>query len=322
MLVADIVHKTVLLAPLDWGLGHTTRCIPILRQLLAQDCKVIFAGNKLQRSLIARDFPEILLEDLAGYDVKLDSGKSTYTQLIGQFRAMKKMVKKEHELAGLLAQKHQVDVIISDNRYGFYTNGVTNIFITHQFSPPIPFFRKRIASMIRRFIDCFDFCWVPDNKENPLCKDMLKGSIDIPVVYIGLLSRFEARKFEIDIDVLLIVSGPEPERSRFQERMTQLLDRCYLNYRIASPNASDRQEVVFHPSTEELEELINRCKLVISRAGYTSIMEMSHLRKKSIMIPTQGQYEQEYLAGNVDSPYISFFSEDEFTAELLIDFLG
>ena len=118
----DISEKTVIVAPLDWGMGHVARCIPIIEQLLNQHCKVIFAGIEIQINLIRKDFPEIIFEKVPGYEVKLDSQASTYRQILAQFRGIKKMAKQENKIANHLANKYNADIIISDNRYGFFGN--------------------------------------------------------------------------------------------------------------------------------------------------------------------------------------------------------
>ena len=305
----DIVDKTVIVAPLDWGMGHATRCIPIIRQLLDQHCKVIFAGIDIQLNLIKKDFPELICEKIPGYEVRLDSQASTYRQILAQFRGMKKMARQEHIIANSLVEKYNADVVISDNRFGFYTDETYNIFITHQLRPQIPLFKKRVRNLIRSFISLFDCCWIPDNEIDPICGELTKATIPVPVFHIGFLSRFKKLEVEQDIDVLVIVSGPEPERSRFQKEMHQFFKEKDWSFKIVTPNVVVNGDFVVNPSTQELEELLNRSSMIISRGGYTTIMELLSLKKVSILIPTKGQYEQEYLSEIVQKPNMRFLSE-------------
>ncbi|MBD3636021.1 MAG: hypothetical protein HUJ25_01665 [Crocinitomicaceae bacterium] len=313
----EIIHKTVIISPLDWGLGHAARCIPIIRQLKAQECKVIFAGVQLQIDLIHKDFPDLIVELIPGYDIELDSQSSTYWQMLVQFKSMKRRTKQEHVMANELVHKYDADIVISDNRYGFYSADALNIFITHQLNPQIPVFRKSVKRMIENYIAHFNHLWIPDNPENPICGNLLDAEIAIPVHYIGYLSRFEKREVPLAYDILVIVSGPEPERSRFQELVTDILRSEDWKYRVVTPNKSEEDWVVTNPSTEELEQLINASNLIVSRAGYTTIMEFLSLGKSAILIPTDGQYEQIYLAEHIQMPNLKFIKEQDLKEELL-----
>lgn len=292
-------------------MGHTTRCIPVIRQLLQQHCEVIFAGIEIQINLIKKDFPEIICEKIPGYEITLDSKASTYRQIIAQFRKMKKMAKQEHLMANDLVKRYNAEVVISDNRYGFYANEVCNIMITHQLNPVIPIFRKSVRNLISTYIASFDVCWIPDDREKPVCKELLDAKISIPVCFIGLLSRFRKIDLELELDVLVIVSGPEPERSRFQDEMHQFFKDQNWKYKIVTPTSVFNDSFICNPSSSEMEQWINKSSLVIAKGGYTTIMELIHLQKKAILIPTPGQFEQEYLANIIEIPYLRFMTESE-----------
>ena len=307
----DISDKTVIIAPLDWGMGHVTRCIPIIRQLLDQHCKVVFAGIDIQIKLIKKDFPEVICEKIPGYNVTLDAQVSTYRQILSQFKGMKKMARQEQNLANQLTDKYTVDVIISDNRFGFFSDAAYNIFMTHQLNPQIPIFRKRVRRLIATFTSFFDCVWIPDDENDPLCGDLSKSKLRVPILYIGWLSRFKPVQLPIKRDILVIVSGPEPERTRFQDDIYAMLKGLDWSYKFVTPNDVKNEKFVQNPSTRELEELINSSEIVISRGGYTTIMELLSLNKTTVLIPTKGQYEQVYLSEIIDRPYFKFMNEDE-----------
>lgn len=319
MLPREILNKKVLVAPLDWGMGHVTRCIPLIQQFISQNCIVTFAGTEAQIGLINKDFPELETEQIAGYGVQLDSTKSTYRQVFSQFLKLKKIAKAETEIAQRLATKHSIDVIISDNRYGFRSNECINVFITHQLSPQVPFFADRVSTGIRKYVNGFDFCWIPDCESHPLCGKMVKGELKIPKLFIGWLSRFKKMDVEILYDYLIIISGPEPERSNFQNKINQVFSATNFAFLIISTETKNIKNGITNPSTQELEQLINQSKTVISRAGYTSIMELESLEKSSLLVPTKGQYEQLYLAENHQSNHINFISEDELYVKITTD---
>lgn len=313
MLPAQISHQTVIIAPLDWGLGHATRCIPIIHQLIEQNNSVIFAGTESQNQLIKKDFPDVVLEEIEGYNVQLDSNRSTYWQILKQLRLMKKQVKNEKKIAAGLVAKHKADLIISDNRYGFFCAETINIFLTHQLNPQVPLFRKRVSKIIRVYISQFDHCWIPDNEADSVCGELLNTEVSIPTHYIGLLSRFKIKSAPVEFKYLAIVSGPEPERSRFLQVLKDALSKSDQTYKIVSPVG---EGVILNPSTQELEKLLNTAEVVISRAGYTTIMELISLKKKALLIPTPGQYEQEYLAETVKIKELKFITETQLESEL------
>lgn len=302
----DITNKTIVLAPLDWGLGHATRCIPLIRTFLKANNKVVFAGVKAQIDLIQKDFEDVYCEEIEGYSVRLDSKRSTYLQMIQQSQLMLKMIKKERKIADKLAQKHNVDIVISDNRYGFQSSHSTNIFITHQLSPPVPRFRKLLTKKIQSWVNTFDICWIPDNPKNPMCEELHSVQLDIPKLTIGFLSRFERIETPKRFDILVVASGPEPERSNFIDFAEDILKDLDKTYLIIGPDQLEIKNYKSNPSSSELEVLINSADLIVSRAGYTTLMELIHLNKKAVLVPTAGQYEQEYLANTVKDKKVIF----------------
>jgi UDP:flavonoid glycosyltransferase YjiC (YdhE family) len=312
----DIIKQTVIVAPLDWGMGHATRCISLIRQFQGQGCDVIFAGIDLQIELIKKDFPTITTELIPGYDVMLDSTSSTYVQMLSQFKQMKRIAVSENELAEQLVEKYNADIVVSDNRFGFYAKSASNVFITHQLNPQLPVLRKRVRNLIGKYIQNFHHCWVPDDEANPICGKLLDAEIKIPMHYIGFLSRFEKSDVPKERDILAIVSGPEPERSRIQNKFFDILKESNKSFSIVTPAAVKHPQFVVNPSTNELQNLINSSSIVLSRGGYTTIMEMLKLEKRAYLIPTKGQYEQEYLADSIDHPLIDFIEEKELAAKI------
>jgi UDP-N-acetylglucosamine transferase subunit ALG13 len=154
----------------------------------------------------------------------------------------------------------------------------------------------------------FDECWIPDNDEHRLSGDLSKAHLDIPIKFIGPLSRFRKSKTqEKEISVLAVLSGPEPQRSILQELlipiMSEVEDSVLVCGRMdADSNSSSGLLSVFgHLLSKELETMFNSAELVICRSGYSSIMDLFVLDKRAILIPTPGQPEQEYLAKHLKS---------------------
>ena len=155
----------------------------------------------------------------------------------------------------------------------------------------------------------FNACWIPDQEDNPICGELVKAELAIPVHFIGLLNRFRKLDLPKVYDKLVILSGPEPARSQFERTAIEWLDtqigKCAI---VGARSFSSNSGIDFFddPSTEELNKLIAQSELIVSRAGYTTIMEMISLDQKALLIPTKGQFEQEYLANTLVSSCLTF----------------
>ncbi|MBL7899077.1 MAG: hypothetical protein JNJ99_11120 [Crocinitomicaceae bacterium] len=308
----DIRHKRVLISPLDWGMGHTTRCVVLIKQLISSGNVVFFAGNTDQIDFMKREFPQIEFLFLAGYNVQFDSGKSSYLQIINQLFKIKSAINNENDTVKKLVDQFKIDIIISDNRYGLFASATKNILITHQLSLQIPYLKNWVNSQLQKWINKFDFCWIPDDEKNPLCGELINASLKIPKLYIGLLNRFSHAETPSRYKYIGIISGPEPERSIFAIKLEKfLISKHEPALMIGYEGNNPKITYCKNPTTGELGQLILESETVISKAGYTTIMEMTDLKKNAILISTRGQFEQEYLAKNIQSENIQFVSESD-----------
>lgn len=310
---AKIIGKPrILLAPLDWGLGHTTRCIPLIKELLREGAEVFLAGNEIQAELFLKEFPGLPVMYLQGYNIRYSSSKSGFLwSIVRQIPKIKKAIKSENKWLKALLTEYAVDAVISDNRYGLYTDAVPCIFMTHQLAIQSPFGRwiqPLLQKWNYKYINRFNECWVPDNEGNENLGGDLSHSSNKPVIplkYIGALSRFERKGLKEKKNHLLIVlSGPEPQRSILEDK---LIDEV-VHYNgtadiVRGLPATDKlmpstNQIHFynHLPASELNNKLEEASFVISRCGYSTVMDLVKLKKKSILIPTPGQTEQEYLA--------------------------
>lgn len=303
MQIEAVKDKTVVVAPLDWGMGHVTRCVPLIRQFLEQKCRVIFAGTAFQSSFIQKDFPGLICENIEGYNVSLDPSKSTYFQMLQQGLKLRKVIRREQAVAREIQKKYQAEVILSDNRYGFRSDKACNIFLTHQLSPPVPFMRAQLTNRLKKYVDQFDCCWIPDSIEHPIVSELNDVKLKIPITKIGWLCRFRKMNSpNYKYEVLFISSGPLPQRHEFERQILYQLNDA--NAAFVCPDDEVIKTAHINPSTEDLNQLINDSKWVVSRSGYTTVMEMISLQKKAYLMPTPGQYEQEWLAQHIKSEFI------------------
>jgi UDP-N-acetylglucosamine transferase subunit ALG13 len=309
----DAKKLKVFIAPLDWGLGHVTRCIPVIKELLNQKCIVVAAVSGVQKTVLHSEFPDLNFVELPGYGIKLGKNRAlTIFQLISSIPKILIRVNQEKAWLSRWILAEQPDLIISDNRYGLYSPDVLSIFITHQLLIRTPFgsVADRLLQRVNyRFIRRFAMCWVPD-VPGP---DGLAGELShpdpmppVPTRYIGWLSRFAAgggAGADSSFELLVLLSGPEPQRTLLEERiLEQAADytgRIVLVRGLPDGGKSlsvpARIRVYDHVPATELEVLIRGAGQIICRSGYSTVMDLMRLGKKAILIPTPGQTEQEYL---------------------------
>ena len=319
----------VLVAPLDWGLGHATRCIPIIWQLLQSGAKVILAAEGKTEVILREEFPQLPLLTLAGYDIRYGKSKvSMMGNMMAQIPKMLMAIQEEFNWLQKTVAVYGIDLVISDNRYGLYHTDVRSVFITHQLLIKTPFGSigdKALQRMNYSFINSFDECWVPDTDDAiNLAGDLShpEKPPKIPVHYIGALSRFEFSRETGNKHLLVMLSGPEPQRSILEVKLLEQLKeypKAVLFVRglpgeMELPQAPMNIRIVNHLPTKELEVAIKEASMVIGRCGYSTVMDLMQLQKRSILIPTPGQTEQEYLAAHLTAQQLAFcLMQDEFS---------
>ncbi len=220
------------------------------------------------------------------------------------------VIGKENTLLSRIVRKRKIDLVVSDNRYGFYAKKVPSIFITHQVHLLMPSHMALVSSVVnginRRLINNFSALWIPDGEGEFAISGKL-GQSNLPSIphnYLGHLSRMEKMTCNKEYDIAVVLSGPEPQRSILEEKVLDQLkgsnNRVLLvrglpneKERLAtSDNIDDRS----HLTSKELNKAICASTKVICRSGYSSIMDLLKLQKPALLIPTPGQTEQEYLA--------------------------
>ncbi|MBL4706869.1 MAG: glycosyltransferase [Flavobacteriales bacterium] len=301
--------KKILVAPLNWGLGHATRCIPIIRQLELKGCEVIIGaeGNALQ--LLRHEFPQLSFIEFPGLKIKYPRNGALLLHFALRLPLLFRTVKKENQLIRKLVREHQIDGIISDNRYGVFHKEKPSVIITHQLFIESPIFKKTLQIIIQKMVLKFDECWVPDVKsDNNLSGELShKRTVPSKIKYVGLLSRFLPSKKPLVLKrkLLVLLSGPEPQRTILEEKLKEQLLELHYSTLIVRGVVEKKQkrnqiskevEVVNYLKSEQLRKEILESELVVCRSGYSSLMDLVTLAKKALLIPTPGQTEQEYLA--------------------------
>lgn len=324
------MKKNILVAPLNWGLGHATRCIPIIKALEKNNFNPIIASDGVALALLKKEFPHLVSLELPPYDISYaEKGKNFKWKLLAQMPKMFKAVYGERKIVNQIVENHSIDGIISDNRLGVYSRKIPSIFMTHQLnvlSGKTSWLTTKVHS---KFISKFNQCWVPDNNSDTNLTGKL-GHLKNPLknlVYIGPLSRFEKKRRKKVFDLMVILSGPEPQRTILEQKIIKELETFEGNVvfikGVVEQNqiSSTQGSITFYNfmNSEQLENTFNQSEKVLCRSGYTTVMDLAKLEKKAFFIPTPGQYEQEYLAEKYKTEGIApCCNQEEFSIDKLM----
>jgi len=332
----DFNIPIVLIAPLDWGLGHATRCIPVIKAFLHLKWNVVLAAEGETKILLQQEFPFLKFEQITGYHIRYsEKADRLMLKVVSQIPKILFAIKNEHNWLTEYLQNHKIDLIVSDNRYGFYSKKIKSIFITHQLQ--IKTGNRFSDAIIRKmnyfFIKNFTNCWVADTAASINVAGELSHPQNLPPVkteYLGLLSRFtKTNNFpDFKYDCCIVLSGPEPQRTILEKAILQ--DLPYLKIKILLVRGKPQTEetlpvpshviVYNHLSGIGLQQAFEQSAFILSRSGYTTIMEILSLQKKSILIPTPGQPEQEYLAKKLADHHLAYCtSQDSFSLNKVLD---
>ena len=307
---------SVCIAPLDWGLGHATRCIPIINAFLSLGAKVYIASEGHHAVILKEAFPTVDILPLRGYRVRYTKNRHLF--FITIFLQGPKILWSainEYFWLKRMQRKYQFDLAVSDNRVGFFHKKIPSVFITHQLNLIMPYkWATRLFQLMQyAWLYNFTFCWVPDMEGNNNLSGILSNPTKkprTPIFYLGILSRLFTAVPEKPgaaenkpIHFLGIISGPEPQRTLLEnilwEEGNALNKKFVLVAGLPMNNSHTRVSangILFnHLAGAALANEIKNAEYIICRGGYTSLMELIPFEKKLIFVPTPGQTEQTYL---------------------------
>lgn len=310
-----------LVAPLNWGLGHATRCIPLIQKLLSEGHEIIIASDGHPMELLKQEFPELLLIDFPSYNIRYNKGKSQFSAMLRSIPVIFRGIIREHLQLKEIIRKHQIERVISDNRFGLWNKHLHSTYITHQLMIKMPkglgFMTPVIWLGHRFFINRFDVCMIPDFEGEENLSGDLSHKYPLPrhARFIGPLSRFAQISTQSPIipdlrfDTVALVSGPEPQRTIFEQQLIKRFkntdERVLIIQGLPADKTSRQIEqshenltILPHLDTNNLASILLQAKKIICRSGYSTIMDLHALNclDKAELIPTPGQTEQEYLA--------------------------
>lgn len=308
------VSGKMLICPLNWGLGHATRCVPIIRDLIADGNQIVLVADSYPLQLLKMEFPTLRTIEFPSYSIKYSAGKSQIGAMLVSFPMLVFGIIREHFWLKRLLQKEHFDLVISDNRFGMWSKKVHSIYITHQLMVKMPkglkFLELFVHSIHKAIIRQFDECWIPDRMEKGALSGDLAHKYPLPAnaKFIGTKSRFQGLVDTVPVseyEVVAIISGVEPQRTIFEK---SIVDKYITsNTKVLIIQGQPQQEriekhidnitLVSHLTTLEVAANLLGAKKIIARSGYSTIMDLDALNclHKAVFVPTPGQTEQEYL---------------------------
>ncbi len=325
------MKKNILVAPLNWGLGHSTRCIPIIRALIDNNYNPILASDGVALEMLRKEFPDLQTLELPSYQIEYaKNGKNFKWKMLKNSPKMISAILKEKKIIKKWISEYNLSGIISDNRLGVQSKQVPSVFITHQLNVLTGKTSWITTKLHQNIIRKFTECWVPDFKEKPNLTEKLGHlkKTNLNLKYIGPLSRLNAKDIKIKYQLMVLLSGPEPQRTMLEEKLKIEVLKFNGNV-IFIKGVVEKEQIIDQianttfvnfMNSESLETAFNESEMVLCRSGYTTIMDLAKLGKKAFFIPTPGQYEQEYLAKKLKrNGMYPFANQDDFRIENLYE---
>lgn len=328
-------QKNILICPLEWGLGHATRMIPLAKRLKEMNYNVIIASGEEHLSLFRSELPGFSYLTFPGFKPDYSRYFPQYISLLFKLPLLIWHIINEHQRVKRIISENNIDIIISDNRFGLWNRKIISVYVTHM--PLIPFprslrFLEPVGVMLHRFIiKKYTYCFIPDLPGDLNLTGRLSHGLKLPdnVRFIGILSKYTDHSSDIpriSTHDTVILSGPEPQREILKQKLISIL-RDNLTPAIIFEGRPDSQEVTkktgnitfySHLPASEMKKIIESSLAIITRSGYTTIMELVSLNCTALLVPTPGQTEQEYLADYLsEKGWFYTMSQNEINTKLV-----
>ncbi len=324
----------VLFAVCSWGLGHAVRDLPLMKRIIKEGYQLTVIGEGRSLRFLKEELKgSCSYREIPDYSPAYSKKNFSVTKFVSSLPIYIGEIIQEHNRIEKLVKLHHYDRIVSDSRFGVYKRGIPSFFIFHQlrFITPrrVKFFERFTEGFNYLFKDNFDKFLVPDTEENGLSGDLSHNLLYFKqdkVEYLGPISDLERKDLSQDIDYFISLSGPEPQRSVLEKKIINQVSslKGKVVVTLGKPEEekteylSDNIQVFSCFNRKKQQEMMNKAKLIVTRPGYTTLMELAFLGKKALFIPTPGQTEQLYLA-NYHKNKKNFYSVSQNNLNLAMD---
>ena len=304
----------VLFAICSWGLGHAARDLPLIKRMIQNGHQISIVGQGRSLEFIKKELgKKHTYYEISDYSPVYSSKAFSVTKFVGKVPFYLREVAKEHKKIEQLVNSNGYERIISDSRFGVYHPGIPSFLIFHQ----LRFIAPGRIKILERCTEGFNYFFFRNNFQKFLIPDVEKEDLSLSgdlshnlcyfkeakINYLGVLCDLKKREISQDIDYFISISGPEPQRTIFEKKIMSQLSSLKGRVVIALGKPEEKKEtsckdvkIFSYLGRKKQEEMMNRSRLVITRPGYTTLMELAMLGKKALFIPTPGQTEQMYLA--------------------------
>ena len=308
-------NYNILICPLEWGLGHAGRMIPLVKKLQERQNNIFIGAGREHQSFFRNELQGITYVDFKGFKPGYSRFLPQYIALLLKTPLLFYHIIAEHFRLKRIIQDHKIDIVISDNRFGLWNRKIKSVYVTHQLLIPLPdklkYFEWIGVLFHRFFITKYSLCFIPDLPGELNVSGRLTHKVRLPenIRFIGILSRFantvsSQEKKDIFPHNTVILSGPEPQRSIFRQKIVEILKHRESPVVVLEGKPGNPAEVLRtgniisynHLPSYEMQKIISESRSVVTRSGYTSVMELISLNCSALLVPTPGQTEQEYLA--------------------------
>lgn len=320
-IIDDIKNRKILAAPLDWGLGHAARSVPLIKELCTKNDVLIVCGPSAY-GFLQKELPDLEIIKINDWRIRYPKHKINFFTILGWIPVMLRNSIHEHRFVKRIIRSRGIDCIVSDNRYGLLYKGLECYIITHQVYPKMPrgfgFLENLGGWMFKKYLSRFNKVLIPDFERGDNLSGSLAADRNLPpekFVRIGILSRFNHSQAGTpafhQIPVLVLMSGQENQRTVLENKIIAALDGLELNVLFvrgvgeSRPTIANTKNITFRNllSGNELRDALMAAELIICRAGYSTLCDVVALKKRAVIIPTPGQTEQEYLAERLDGKF-------------------
>ncbi|MBP5681787.1 MAG: hypothetical protein J6X05_00875 [Bacteroidales bacterium] len=328
-IIDDIKNRKILVSPLDWGLGHAARSVPLIKELCAKNDVVIVCGPSAY-GFLQKELPDVEIIQIDDWRIRYPKHKINFFTILGWIPVVLRNSIHEHRFVKKIVRGRGIECIVSDNRYGLLYKGLECYIITHQVYPKMPkgfgFLENLGGWIFKRYLSKFKKVLIPDFESGDNLSGSLAADRNLPpekFVRIGILSRFSSidngqltidnSKLSVNcqLSILVLMSGQENQRTILENMLIGALDGCgrdVLFVRGVGESRAplvDTENIKFHNllSGNDLRDALLSASLIICRAGYSTLCDVVALKKRAVIIPTPGQTEQEYLAARLDGRF-------------------
>ena len=321
----------ILVAVLNWGLGHATRSIPLIQELQHFDFQPIIGSDGKALDFLREEFPDIKYFELTSLQFSYSKNSAlNQIYLLSQSIIWNNQLKNDKFQIEKIHQQENLFGIISDSRPYCYHENIPSIYLTHQLQVKSGAFSGIATAAHRRLIKQFDECWVPDFEQpNAFCGEMSQWrNAPLTIRHIGILSDLHNQQTNQKYDYAGIISGAEPERTKLVQQLIESFSHLEGKKIIiaGSKETNDRListdfEIKGLVNRAEVQHIINSANKIVARGGYSTVMDLLHLRQSALLIPTPGQTEQLYITQHLKRlKFFDVVSQDKLSVERILQF--